>query len=162
MLIRAATVEDWPAIWRFMHQIVAAGNTFTWDTGTCEADARGRWFRKPPGRTVVAVDEDGTVLGTAISGANHGGNANHIATASFMVDPVHTGRGVGRALGAHVVEQARADGFRAMQFNAVVATNTSAVWLWRSLGFEIVATLPEGFRHPEYGFVGLHIMYQQL
>ena len=79
-----------------------------------------------------------------------------------MVAPEHGGRGVGRALGEHVLELARADGFRAMQFNAVVETNTGAVALWQSLGFEIIATLPEGFEHPAKGFVGLHIMYRKL
>jgi L-amino acid N-acyltransferase YncA len=112
--------------------------------------------------TIVAVEDDGTVLGSANSGPNHMGPASHVATASFMVDPAHAGRGVGRALGQHVLEQARADGYRAMQFNAVVATNTRAVGLWRSLGFEVLGTLPEGFRHPTEGYVGLHIMHRRL
>ena len=34
--------------------------------------------------------------------------------------------------------------------------------LWRSLGFEALATVPEGFRHPTLGYVGLHIMYRPL
>jgi ribosomal protein S18 acetylase RimI-like enzyme len=79
-----------------------------------------------------------------------------------MVDPSHSGRGVGRALGEHVLEQVRKDDFRAMQFNAVVETNTRAVSLWRSLGFEVMATLPAGFHPPVHGYVGLHIMYQRL
>ena len=79
------------------------------------------------------------------------GPASHIAGASFMVDLDHAGRGAGRALGEHVLDRARADGFRATQFNAVVETNDRAVALWRSLGMEVVATLPEGFRHPLRG-----------
>jgi GNAT superfamily N-acetyltransferase len=79
-----------------------------------------------------------------------------------MVDPAHAGRGVGRALGEHVLDWARGEGYRAMQFNAVVETNTRAVALWRSLGFEVLATLPEGFAHPAGGYVGLHIMYRPL
>ena len=49
-----------------------------------------------------------------------------------------------------------------MQFNAVVESNTRAVALWRSLGFEVLATIPEGFRHPVKGYVGLHVMYRRL
>jgi ribosomal protein S18 acetylase RimI-like enzyme len=79
-----------------------------------------------------------------------------------MVAPEHGGRGVGRALGEYVRNQARADGFRAMQFNAVVETNTTAVKLWQSLGFEIIATLPEGYHHATKGYVGLHIMFRRL
>jgi L-amino acid N-acyltransferase YncA len=159
--IREAAAADWPAIWRFMRPIVAAGDTFSWDRDTSEEQARAQWFHEPPGRTFVAV-EDGAVLGTAESEPNHEGPGAHIATASFMVDPAHKGRGVGRALCEHVLEQARADGFRAMQFNAVAETNTRAVALWRSLGFEVLATVPEGFNHPAKGYVGLHIMYRPL
>jgi ribosomal protein S18 acetylase RimI-like enzyme len=79
-----------------------------------------------------------------------------------MVDPRHAGRGIGRRLAEHVLELARAEGYRAMQFNAVVETNTRAVALWRSLGFEIIGTVPEAFHHPEKGYVGLHIMYRRL
>jgi len=111
---------------------------------------------------VVAVAEDGAVVGTAELHPNLGGPGAHIANAGFMVDPAHAGRGVGRALAEHTIGLARADGYRAMQFNAVASTNTVAVALWQSLGFEILATVPEGFHHPDKGYVGLHIMYRRL
>jgi L-amino acid N-acyltransferase YncA len=161
VLIRDATAQDWPAIWPFLRRIVAAGETYTWPREVSQEQARTMWMLDPPGRTVVAVAE-GTVLGTAKMGPNHLGPAAHIASASFMVDPEHTGRGVGRDLGEHVLAWARSAGYRAMQFNAVVETNTRAVALWRSLGFEVLATLPEGFLHPAHGYVGLHIMYRRL
>src|SRR3954470_24650615 len=106
MIIREATPGDWPAIWRFMRTIVADGETFSWDRDTDEATARSRWMKEPPGRTFVAVDHDGTVLGTAEMGPNHGGSAAHVANAGFMVDPHQSGRGVGRRLAEHVVQQA--------------------------------------------------------
>ena len=49
-----------------------------------------------------------------------------------------------------------------MQFNAVVETNTPAIRLWRSFAFQILATVPEAFRHPADGYVGLHIMHRTL
>ena len=74
------------------------------------------------------------------------------------------GEGAGRALGGEevVAWARRSAGFRAIQFNAVVETNERAVALWRSLGFEIVGTVPEAFRHPVHGYVGLHVMYRRL
>jgi L-amino acid N-acyltransferase YncA len=162
MLIREATAADWPAIWPFLHHIVAAGETYTYPRDLGEEQARSLWMLAPPGRTLVAVDEaTGAVLGSAKMNPNHMGPASHIAGASFMVDPAAGGRGVGRALGEHVLARAKAEGYRAMQFNAVVESNTRAVALWKSLGFEVVATLPEAFRHPALGYVGLHIMYQR-
>jgi ribosomal protein S18 acetylase RimI-like enzyme len=65
-------------------------------------------------------------------------------------------------LANHVLEQARADGYRAMVFNAVVASNVRAVRLWQSLGFEILATIPDAFDHPVDGLVGLHVMHRKL
>jgi L-amino acid N-acyltransferase YncA len=162
MLIREATPEDWAAIWPFFHRIVAAGETFTYPTGLTEEQGREWWLLAPPNRTVVAVDETGRVLGTAKMNNNHLGNAAHIASASYMVDPDRAGRGVGRALCEYSLDWAEAAGYRAMQFNAVVATNTHAVRLYQHLGFEILGTLPEGFRHPNAGYVGLHIMYRPL
>ena len=141
MDIRDATADDWPAIWPFLRAIVRAGETYTLPRDLDEAAARAFWMRAC---TLVAVD-----------GA-------HVANASFMVDPAHGGKGVGRALGTAVLNRARADGYRAMQFNAVVETNTGAVRLWQALGFTVLTTVPEAFHHPTHGYVGMHVMWRSL
>jgi GNAT superfamily N-acetyltransferase len=79
-----------------------------------------------------------------------------------MVAEAARGRGVGRALGEDAIAWAADAGFHAMQFNAVVESNTAAVALWQSLGFAIVGTVPEAFRSPGHGLVGLHIMLRKL
>ena len=161
MEIREATAADWPRIWPFFAQIVAAGETYAYPEGLTEESARPLWMEPPPSHVAVAED-GGVLLGSVKIGPNRPGRGAHVATASFMVDPAQHGRGVGRALGRYALDRARAAGYRSMQFNAVVETNTAAVRLWRSLGFEILATVPEAFDHARYGLVGLHVMYRQL
>jgi L-amino acid N-acyltransferase YncA len=160
--VRDAEPADWAAIWPFFRTIVAAGETYAIDREIDEDDARRGWMIAPPGQGFVAVDPDGTVLGTANAYPVRPGPGSHVASASFMVDPQHSGRGTGRALGEHVLAWARERGFRAMQFNAVVETNTHAVALWRSLGFSVVATVPEAFARPDGDYVGLLIMHRLL
>jgi L-amino acid N-acyltransferase YncA len=162
MVIREARAADWAAIWPLLKEVGEAGETLTWDPRITEARACASWMRELPGRTIVAIDDDGRVIGSANTHPNHSGPGAHVANAGFVVHPARRQEGVGRALCRHVLDQAREDGYRAMQFNSVVETNTSAVRLWRSFGFQILATVPEGFRHPAYGYVGLHIMYRTL
>ncbi len=161
MDIRPARETDWPQIYPIFAAIVADGRTYAYPEGLSSDEARALWMEPPPGRAVVAVDGD-RVLGSAKIGPNRPGRGAHVATASFMVDPAAQGRGVGRALGEHVVAWAREAGYRAIQFNAVVETNTGAVRLWQSLGFRILTTVPGAFHHPEDGYVGLHVMYLEL
>jgi L-amino acid N-acyltransferase YncA len=165
MEIRDATEADWPAIWPFFHRIVAAGETYAYDQTLTEEQGRAIWMQPSSAaksRTVVTVDADGTVLGSANMYPNRPGPGAHVASASFMVDAASSGKGVGRALCQDMIEWARAEGFRSIQFNAVVETNESAVRLWQSLGFEIIGTVPEAFRHPTHGYVGLHVMYRRV
>lgn len=162
MIIRAADGDDWPRIWPIFDAIVAAGETYAYPEGLTADGARPIWMEEPPGLTVVAVEDDGTVAGSAKVGPNRPGRGAHVATASFMVDPAYQGRGIGRALGQYALAWARDHGYHGMQFNAVVETNTPAVRLWRALGFEIIGTVPEAFDHPTHGLVGLHVMYQKL
>jgi L-amino acid N-acyltransferase YncA len=160
-VIRAATAADWDAIWPVFRDTVAVGETYAYPEDLTSAQARDLWMTPPPGATVV-LEEDGALLGTAKMGPNRPGRGDHVGTASFMVAESARGRGVGRALAEHVVSWHREQGFRAIQFNAVVETNTSAVRLWQSLGFEIVGTVPGAFRSASHGYVGLHVMHLDL
>ena len=162
MIVRDATADDWAQIWPFLSQIVKAGETFAYDQAMDEPEARAAWLVGPPGRTTAAVGSDGAVVGTANMYPNRNGPGGHVASGSFMVDPSRWGLGTGRALCEDMVAWARERGFRAIQFNAVVETNTHAVKLYRSLGFEVVGTVPEAFQHPTEGYVGLHVMHLRL
>jgi RimJ/RimL family protein N-acetyltransferase len=162
VIVRDATPEDWPAIWAFMAQIVQAGDTFAYDEDMSEEEARAMWLMDPPDRTVVAVADDQAILGSANYHRNRPGPGSHVASANFMVDPAHWGKGTGRALCEEGLAWAKRQGYKAMQFNAVAESNTRAIGLYEELGFETVGTVPEAFKHPTLGYVGLCVMYRRL
>ena len=159
--IRVATDADWPRIWPFFAATMAAGETYAFPLDLTEVTGRPWWMESAPGQTVV-LEQEGQVVGSAKMGPNRPGHGDHIGTASFLVAPEARGRGIGRRLAEYVVAWHRDQGFRGIQFNAVVETNEAAVELWHSLGFEIVGTVPEAFRSPAHGYVGLHVMFLAL
>jgi L-amino acid N-acyltransferase YncA len=159
--IRPATDDEWTAIWPIWHAVVAAGETYVWAPDTGADEARSYWMLPPPAEVLVLEDR-GAVRATALLKPNQPGLGSHVANASFMVDPEARGHGYGRLLGEAVLDRAREAGYQAMQFNAVVATNTAAVNLWESLGFEVVGTVPQAFQHATKGLVDLYVMHRQL
>jgi L-amino acid N-acyltransferase YncA len=160
--IRPIRDADWPLFHPVFREVVAAGETYAYPEGLSSSEAHDLWVESPPGVTVVAVSDDGVVLGSAKAGPNRPSRGSHVATASFMVAENARGLGVGRALGEWALAWAREQGYAAMQFNAVVETNTAAVRLWRDLGFEVVGTVPEAFDSASHGRVGLHVMHRHL
>lgn len=158
--IRAAVAEDRQAIWAIFREVIQTGDTYVFSPETPEEALDQHWLA-PTMHTYVA-EEDGRIVGTYILKANQPGLGAHVANASYMVASEHQGRGIGTAMGLHSIEEARYLGFRAMQFNLVVSTNTAAVHLWQKLGFEIVGTLPQVFNHQQLGYVDAYVMYQSL
>jgi GNAT superfamily N-acetyltransferase len=158
MQIREATADDWPHIYPFWSEIVAAGETYAYPEGLTSEEASEMWMYD---HVVVAVDGE-EILGSAKMGPNRPGRGSHIGTASFMVSSSARGKGVGRALGDYCVTWHKDNGFHGIQFNAVVETNTTAVRLWQSLGFQIIGTVPDAFDSKSHGRVGLHVMYLPL
>ncbi|MGA8845419.1 MAG: GNAT family N-acetyltransferase [Nocardioides sp.] len=155
------TSEDWTHVWPFFADIVAVGDSYAYPLDLSSDQARALWTMQQPGQTVV-LEEDGVILGSATMGPNRPGRGDHIGTGSFMVPVEARGRGVGRRLGEYVVQWHRDAGFRAIQFNAVVETNTAAVALWQRLGFTIIGTVPDAFDSASHGLVGLHVMHLDL
>jgi L-amino acid N-acyltransferase YncA len=158
VLIRAATDADLPAFAPIFREVVDAGETYAYPEDLSDAQIKALWFESAPGRTVVALDDDGTLLGSAKMGPNRPGRGSHVGTASFMVGAAARGKGVGRALAEDMVAWHRREGYAAIQFNAVVETNTAAVRLWQDLGFEVLTTVPAAFESRTHGRVGLHLM----
>ena len=163
LVFAEAIPEDWPAIWTIFHAVVATGDTYPYPPETTEEEAFSIWMRLDRDReaTYTARVGDETVA-TSYVRANGVGLSDHVANAGWMVAPGHQGRGIGRPFAEWVLERARDLGYSAMQFNSVVATNVGAVALWESLGFAIVGTVPDAFRHVTRGLTPVHVMYRPL
>ncbi|MFL6161035.1 MAG: GNAT family N-acetyltransferase [Jatrophihabitantaceae bacterium] len=162
MRFRPAGQADWPELWPILREIVLAQDTYAFDPAMDRDTGRRIWLAGPPDQAWLVSDSDGRVLGSYKTGPNRAGPGAHVATASFIVAAAARGQGVGRAMVLHSLEQARAGGFRGIQFNAVAASNVYAVKLYRDLGFEIVGAVPGAFRHPQQGYVDLLVMYRDL
>jgi len=160
MNIRLANEHDQDFIWSIFHAVVTEGDAWAFDADTPREVAMDYWFH--PGTRAYVAEKDGRVVGTYILRPNQPGHGSHVANAGYMAATEARGTGVGRAMGEHSLLEARKLGYRAMQFNFVVSTNTTAVRLWKALGFEIVGTLPGAFRHSRLGNVDVYVMFQRL
>ena len=160
LLIREIGADEFARVWPFFQAIVAAGDTYTYPLDMSLEQARTIWTT-PPARCFVA-ERDGQVLGCYRLAPNQMGPGNHVANGSYMVAPQARGQGIASTLCEHSLEQARQAGFTAMQFNAVVASNTTAVRLWQRHGFRIVGQVPGAFLHAQLGPTDIYVMHRML
>lgn len=160
LTIRLAEERDREVVWQIFRATVAPGDSFVYHPNTPREEAMAYWFG--PGTRTYVAEQNGRIIGSYILRANRPGLGNHVANAGFMVDPAARGSGAGRAMGKHALDEARRLGYRAMQFNFVISTNEAAVHLWHQLGFRIVGTLPDAFRHATKGFVDAYVMFRSL
>ena len=158
--IRPATAEDHDALWAIIEPVLAAGETYTLPYNWTRDQALDYWFAAP--HQVFVAEVAGEILGNYFLGPNRMGGGSHVANCGFMTAPAAIGRGVASSMCQHALDTARAQGFRTMQFNSVVATNVRAVALWQRFGFDVVGRLPEAFHHPIEGYVDLLVMYRTL
>ena len=160
VVVRPATGDDAEGVLLIARELVRDGTTYVFAPETTDDELRA-YFLDPAVRRFVATVE-GEVAGTYLLRTNRGGRGSHVANASYAVAERFAGRGVGRALGEHSLDEARRLGYTAMQFNFVVSTNEAAVALWKKLGFRIVGEIPKAFRHPARGLVDAYVMHRFL
>jgi L-amino acid N-acyltransferase YncA len=160
MRIRVAEQADHAAIWRVIEPIIRAGEVFALPRDMSQAAALAYWTAS--GNAVFVAEVEGEVLGTYFLHPNQQGGGAHVANCGYATAVEANGRGIARAMCQHSLDYARAQGFRAMQFNIVISTNERAVRLWTGMGFDTVGRLPGAFLHPTLGYVDALVMYQTL
>lgn len=160
MIIRPANSEDAEPIWRILEPVIRAGETYPLPRDMSRDAALAYWLA--PHHTVFVAVDAAAIAGTYYLRANNAGGGAHVANCGYMVAGGATGRGVARAMCAHSLARAKERGFRAMQFNFVIASNERAVRLWQAMGFSIVGRLPGAFAHPAHGDVDALVMWRAL
>lgn len=160
MDIRRATDDDHIGVWEILEPVFRAGDTYSIDADISRDDALAYWFDVQK-QTFVA-EADGQIIGTYYIRANQAGGGAHVCNCGYMTHPAARGLGVARAMLEHSLDLAPRIGYRAMQYNFVVSTNTRAVQTWQRYGFDIVGTLPMAFHHPQLGDVDAYVMYKHL
>src|SRR5215469_8238311 len=119
--VHAARPDDRDGIWAILEPVIRNGETYTLPRDMSQEEALDYWFFG--GHEVFVAEEAGRVVGTYFLQPNQRGGGSHVANCGYMSLPSARGRGVGSAMCAHSLEQARRRGFKAMQFNFVVSTN---------------------------------------
>ncbi|CAM2005207.1 GNAT family N-acetyltransferase [Acanthopleuribacter pedis] len=159
--IRAMQESDRAAVLLMARELVAEGDTYAFDAAISDAALWAFWCPSAHGRGYVLV-RDGEVIAMYMIRRNHAGPGGHIGNAGYAVRRDCRGQGLGGIMGRRSLDHARELGFKAMQFNIVLASNTAAVRAWLKLGFDIKGTIPDGFQLPDGSYTDFHIMYRRL
>ncbi len=144
MKVRAYTQADVDGMVRIWNQVVEDGVAFPQEE--LLTPETGKAFFAAQDYSGVAVDGEGEVAGLYILHPNNIGRCGHICNASYAVDRERRGAHIGEQLVSDCLTEARRHGYRVLQFNAVVASNTHARHLYERLGFVRLGTIPGGFR----------------
>ena len=158
MNIRAFHEGDAEAVWRILEPVIRAGETYTLDRDLTREQALDYWLAYE----VWVAELDGVVAGTYFLKANQHGGGRHVCNCGYVTAAAFQGRGLAGEMCRHSMQMARKRGFRAMQFNFVVASNQGAVRLWLKLGFREVGRLPGAFLHPSLGYQDALVLFQEL
>lgn len=159
--IREIRDADWASVWTFMEPIIRAGETYPYAMDMTMEVAREMWLDIPEA-TYVAEDAGGRIVGTYYLKPNQPTLGAHVANCGYMVAENAQGKGAGAQMCQHSQDEALRLGYRAIQYNLVVATNDPSVHLWQKMGFDIVGTLPGAFRRSGKDFVDAYVMYKVL
>lgn len=113
------------------------------------AEVGNAFFKEQTYTGIAENTEIGEVVGLYILHPNNVGRCGHISNASYAVRRDIRGEHIGEKLVLDCLRMAKEKGFRVMQFNAVVASNTHVLHLYERIGFTKLGVIPGGFRLPD-------------
>lgn len=145
MTVRAYREQDISAMIAIWNEVVEEGIAFPQEELLDEATGAA-FFEGQSYCGVAEEEESGRILGLYILHPNNVGRCGHICNASYAVASESRGLHIGEKLVLDCIGQAGRIGFRVLQFNAVVASNTHARHLYERVGFTQLGTIPGGFR----------------
>lgn len=145
IIVRGFREEDIPAMTRIWNEVVEDGIAFPQEEFLTE-ESGAAFFMGQSHCGVAAEVSSGEIMGLYILHPNNVGRCGHICNTSYAVASASRGNGIGGKLVRDSLDKARSLGFRIMQFNAVVASNTYARRLYEGLGFVQLGVIPKGFR----------------
>ena len=143
MQIREYQETDLPEMTAIWNEVVEEGIAFPQEE--CLTEETGGNFFASQSYTGVA-ENDGKIVGLYILHPNNVGRCGHISNASYAVSSACRGQHIGEKLVLDCLKVAKDLGFRVLQFNAVVESNSHARHLYERLGFVQLGTIPGGFR----------------
>ncbi len=157
--IRKYRETDLPEMTALWNEIVEDGTAFPQEE--CLTQETGRVFFASQSYTGVA-EGDGRIVGLYILHPNNVGRCGHICNASYAVSSGCRGQHIGEQLVLDCLKTAKDLGFRVLQFNAVVESNTHARHLYERLGFTQLGTIPGGFRMKDGHYENICPYYREL
>ncbi len=158
--LRLARDENFEGIWPILRSVIRAGETYAIDPQISRDGAFDLWMQSP--RATYVAEVGGEILGTYYIKTNHAGGGAHVCTCDYLVAEAARGQGLAAWMCEHSQAEALKLGYRAMQYNLVLSTNTHAVHLSHKLGFDTVGRLPTAFDHPKMGLIDALVMYKWL
>lgn len=135
-------LSDCTEIW---NSIVEEANSFPQIDTLSLSDAR-EFFGSQSYTGAAVIAEENEVAGVYILHPNNIGRCGHICNASFAVKKNKRGMHIGEAMVRDCIKKGGELGFKILQFNAVVKSNTAALALYKKLGFKQLGIIPNGFK----------------
>lgn len=159
--VRKYNRQDLSSMTAIWNEVVEEGAAFPQEEMLTEET--GEEFFNSQSYCGVAEDTDtGKVLGLYILHPNNVGRCGHICNASYAVSKAFRGLHIGEKLVQDCLAQGKAHGFRILQFNAVVRTNTHARHLYERLGFIQLGVIPGGFLMKDGHYEDICPYYREL